>query len=153
MSQTAITSRQVVVFDLNAETYAVGITQVQEIIRYAKPRTVSGTDHAIRGVINLRGKIIPVVDLKARLGLPAALDTDNAKIVAVETAGGVAGMIVDDVAEVLTLDDADLDGVPDFAQHAHYVEGVAKVGDRLILLLQPDALFDVELGTAYAEAA
>jgi purine-binding chemotaxis protein CheW len=150
---TTASGRQVVVFELQGETYAVGIQHVQEIIRYTLPRTVSGTDPAIRGVINLRGKIIPVIDMKMRLAIDGVIDTETAKIVVVETSVGVAGIIVDEVAEVLTLDASALDVVPDFAHHASYVDGVAKVGDRLILLLEPDSLFAIELGASYAAAA
>ena len=142
-------------FDLNGETYAVDIQLVQEIIRYVTPRTVAGTDHAVRGVINLRGKIIPVCDLKARLGLEEVLDSQNAKIVIVETEIGVAGMIVDEVAEVLTIGATELDDVPEYAGHAPFVTGVAKIGDRLIVLIDPSSLFAIPLGdeATYAAAA
>ena len=153
MAPTAPTSRQVVVFELQGETYAVGIQHVQEIIRYTLPRSVSGTDPAIRGVINLRGKIIPIIDMKMRLAIDGVIDPESAKIVVVETSVGVAGIIVDEVAEVRTLDASSLDVVPDFAAHAAFVDGVAKVGDRLILLLEPDSLFAIELGNSYAVAA
>lgn len=134
-------TRQVVVFVLNDESYAVDITAVQEIIRFAPPRSVSGSDAAVRGVINLRGKIIPVCDLKWGMGLGGREDPETAKIVVVESDAGVAGLIVDDVAEVLTLTGRELDAVPGYAAHASFVDGVAKVGDRLILLLAPERLF------------
>lgn len=140
-------------FELEGETYAVSIQHVQEIIRYSPPRTVAGTDPAIRGVINLRGKIIPVIDMKMRLAIDGVIDPESAKVVVVETSVGIAGIIVDEVAEVRTLDESSLDVVPEFTAHAAYVDGVAKVGDRLILLLEPDSLFAIELGTSYAAAA
>jgi purine-binding chemotaxis protein CheW len=147
------TWRQVVAFDLNDETYGLDIQRVQEIIRYAEPRTVAGADSSIRGVINLRGVIVPICDLKERLGLDRALDAENAKIVILETAHGAAGLIVDDVEEVVTLDADSLVAVPAFTGSAAFVEGVAKVGTRLILLLDADALFEIDIAAAFAEAA
>src|SRR5437870_9968302 len=105
------THRQLVVFSLGEEEYALPITQVQEIIRYTEPRAVASEAAWIRGVISLRGKIVPVCDLAARLGLSTEL-ADNAKIVIVETDGGTAGVIVDEVEEVLTVDEGQLDAVP-----------------------------------------
>jgi purine-binding chemotaxis protein CheW len=145
MGIAAAAARQVVVFDLAGEPYAVDIHRVREIIRYTPPRSVSGAAESIRGVINLRGAIVPVGDLKARLGVPPALDEARAKIVLVETAAGVAGMIVDDVAAVQTLTDDDVDEVPPTARCAAFVGGVARVDDRLLVLLDPDALFAPEL--------
>src|SRR3954451_8667571 len=92
-------AQQLVVFTLGDEEYALPITQVQEIIRYVEPRAVASEEPWIKGVISLRGKIIPVCDLAARLGL-SNVRADGAKIVIVETAGGTAGVIVDDVEEV-----------------------------------------------------
>lgn len=131
-------AQQLVVFSLGDEEYALPITQVQEIIRYAEPRAVASEQIWIKGVISLRGKIIPVCDLASRLGL-ATERVESAKIVIVETAGGTAGVIVDDVEEVLTLDDESLDAVP--AAGTEFIEGIAKVGDRLVVLLSPDGIF------------
>src|SRR4051794_41229935 len=110
MAET-IGNGQLVVFSLGEEEYALPIEQVQEIIRFAEPRAVASDAPWIRGVISLRGKIVPVCDLAARLGL-AAERAENAKIVIVETVGATAGVIVDDVEEVLTVDASHLDAVP-----------------------------------------
>ena len=143
-------AQQLVVFSLGEEEYALPITQVQEIIRYAEPRAVASQDAWIKGVISLRGKIIPVCDLAARLGL-AGERAANAKIVIVETAGGTAGVIVDDVEEVLTLEQEQLDAVP--AAGSDVIEGIAKIGDRLVVLLDPDSIFaGTRLDTAAAAA-
>src|SRR5437870_4403206 len=91
-------ARQLVVFSLGEEEYALPIERVQEIIRFTEPRSVASRDPWLRGVISLRGKIVPVCDLAARLGLPAG-QADSAKIEIVETDTGTAGVIVDDVEE------------------------------------------------------
>jgi purine-binding chemotaxis protein CheW len=131
-------AQQLVVFSLGDEEYALPITQVQEIIRYTEPRAVASEEPWIEGVISLRGKIIPVCNLAGRLGL----ETDhfeNAKIVIVETAGGTAGVTVDEVEEVLTLDEEQLDAVP--GAGTEFIEAVAKIGDRLVVLLNSDGIF------------
>jgi purine-binding chemotaxis protein CheW len=135
---TEETTRQLVIFSLGSEEYALPITRVQEIIRYTEPRSVASQTAWIRGVINLRGKIVPVCDLAARLGL-ALERPEAAKIVIVETAVGTAGVIVDDVDEVLTVTPEQLEDVP--TADAAYVDAVAKVGERLAILLNPDGLF------------
>src|SRR3954462_8499782 len=131
-------AQQLVVFSLGDEEYALPITQVQEIIRSPEPRAVASEERWLKGVIRLRGKIIPVCDLAARLGR-ATERADGAKIVIVETDGGTAGVIVDDVEEVLTLDHDQLDAVP--AAGTEFIEGIAKIGDRLVVLLSPDGIF------------
>jgi len=139
-------AQQLVVFSLGDEEYALPITQVQEIIRYTEPRAVASESVWIRGVISLRGKIVPVCDLASRLGL-AAEPVSNAKIVIVETVDGTAGVIVDDVEEVLTVDEAQLDAVP--AAGTEFIEAIAKIDDRLVVLLNPDGIFaGVDIATA-----
>jgi purine-binding chemotaxis protein CheW len=137
-------ARQLVVFSLGSEEYALPITQVQEIIRYAEPRAVASETPWIRGVISLRGKIVPVCDLGLRLALASELASD-ATIVIVETHAGTAGVIVDEVEEVLTVESEQLESAP--GAGSELIDSVAKVGDRLIILLDPEGLFaGVELG-------
>jgi purine-binding chemotaxis protein CheW len=135
---TEATTRQLVIFSLGSEEYALPITRVQEIIRYTEPRSVASQTPWIRGVINLRGKIVPVCDLAERLGLTHERP-EAAKIVIIETETGAAGVIVDDVDEVLTVSPDQLEDVP--TADASYIDAVARVGDRLAILLNPDGLF------------
>ena len=136
-------AQQLVVFSLGDEEYALPITQVQEIIRYTEPRAVASEAAWIKGVISLRGKIVPVCELAARLGLHAEV-TPNAKIVIVETAGATAGVIVDEVQEVLTVDSSQLDSVP--AAGTEFIDAIAKIDDRLVIMLNPEGIFSgVEL--------
>lgn len=130
------------VFSLGDEEYALPITQVQEIIRYAEPTGVAAAIPWIRGVISLRGKIVPVCDLGTRLGI-CTEPASAAKIVIVETDAGTAGVIVDEVEEVLTVAGEQLESVPGAGAD---IAAIAKVGDRLIILLDPESLFSgVEL--------
>ena len=131
-------ARQLVVFNLGDQHYALPIGQVHEIIRYTEPRSVVSRADWVKGVISLRGQIIPVYDLAIRLGVPSRL-SHHAKIVIVETGTEVAGVIVDGVDEVLTIDADQLQPAP--GTDPTVIEAIAKVGDRLIVLLHPCATF------------
>jgi purine-binding chemotaxis protein CheW len=136
--QEEFTVQQLVVFSLGSEEYGLPITAVQEIIRYSRPRTIPSSPMSVRGVINLRGKIIPVCDLKQRLGLYGE-EGEEGKIVIVEAGPVTAGLIVDEVDEVLTVEDEQLEAPP--SQNEGYISSVAKVGDRLLVLLDLQRLF------------
>ena len=133
-----ITSQQLVVFSIGSEEYALPIGAVHEIIRYTEPRSVTSDVPWIRGVIGLRGKIIPIYDLASRMMLPVA-DADFGKIVIVETGTGQAGVLVGDVEEVLTVTSEQLEAVP--TADTQTIESIAKIGDRLVILLNPEGLF------------
>jgi len=135
---------QLVVFSLGEEEYALPITHVQEIIRYTEPRGVASQTPWVKGVISLRGKIVPVYDLASRLGLEVS--SVASKIVMVESGDQMAGVIVGDVEEVLTLTSEDLDEVP--AAGAACIQAIAKVGDRLVVLLDPAGIFAGEPGAS-----
>ena len=133
-----ITSQQLVVFSLGGEEYALPIGSVHEIIRFTEPRSVASDQPWIHGVIGLRGKIIPIYDLAARMGLPAPQE-ELGKIVIVETGGSQAGVVVGDVEEVLTVTEDQLEDIPTTGNDA--INSIAKIGDRLVVLLDPEGLF------------
>src|SRR6266516_3972712 len=93
--------QQLVVFELGAELYGVEIARVHEIIRLQAVTRVPRSPAFVEGVINLRGKVIPVVDLRRRFGLPSADHTRSTRIVVVEIGDQVVGIVVDGVSEVL----------------------------------------------------
>ncbi|WP_320669638.1 chemotaxis protein CheW [Patulibacter defluvii] len=130
-------AQQLVVFTLGAEEYGLPIAQVQEIIRYTPPRSVAAGGGWVRGVIALRGKIVPVHDLVRRLGL-APVATTPTKIVMVDGGRGAAGVVVDDVTEVLTVGGDRIDPPP---AGSAAVSGIARIDDRLVVLLDAVALF------------
>jgi purine-binding chemotaxis protein CheW len=146
ITEVASLAQQLVVFSLGEEEYALPITQVQEIIRYTEPRAIASDVPWIKGVISLRGKIVPVCELGSRLGLFAERP-DQAKIVIVETENGTAGVVVDEVEEVLTVEADQLDTVP--GSSSDVIEAIAKIGDRLVILLNPEGIFSgIELAAA-----
>jgi purine-binding chemotaxis protein CheW len=136
MSDT--TSQQLVVFSLGSEEYALPIGSVHEIIRFTEPRTVASEAAWIRGVIGLRGKIIPIFDLASRMELDV-VDSEPGKIVIVESGTGQVGIMVDEVEEVLTVSSEQLEDVP--SANSDSIEAIAKIEDRLVILLNPEGLF------------
>jgi purine-binding chemotaxis protein CheW len=144
-----ITSQQLVVFSIGSEEYALPIGAVHEIIRFTEPRSVASDVPWIRGVIGLRGKIIPIYDLAARLGLQ--VETTPGKIVIVEAGAEQVGVMVDEVEEVLTVDEAQLEPVA--AASRESIESVAKIDDRLVILLNSDGLFSRGIAEELAAAA
>jgi purine-binding chemotaxis protein CheW len=133
-------ARQLVVFTLGAEEYGVPITLVQEIIRYTAPRPIPGSPPHVEGVINLRGRIIPVVDLRSRFGAFGERP-EEAKIVIVELSEATVGIIVDEVKEVLTVSADQTEPPPEGAGDAEYLEAVAKLEGRLLVILDMTKLF------------
>ncbi len=142
--------RQYLSFTLAGGDYAVGILQVKEILQYETITGVPGTPRSIRGVINLRGSVVPVVDLAVKLGLPETPLTRLTCILIVEVELGgartVLGVIADSVSEVIELGRDDVEGPPAFAAHATMgcVVGMGKVGRRFILLLDVDRVVSAD---------
>jgi purine-binding chemotaxis protein CheW len=146
MSQQA-NHRQLVVFTLGAEHYALPIHAVNEIIRWSEPRSVASRAEWVRGVISLRGRIVPVYDVAARLGLTSKL-SEQSKIVIVEAGGEIAGVIVDTVEEVLTVSDDQIEEAP--GADPAMIEAIVRIDDRLIVLLTLNTIFatDADLTVA-----
>jgi purine-binding chemotaxis protein CheW len=134
---------QLVVFKLGEEEYGVPITQVQEINRLVTPTKIPKSPEFVEGVINLRGKIIPIIDLKKRFSLPLTDSTDDTRIVVIEIAGNTVGVIVDAVSEVIRINSSNIEPAPAIISSidAEYLSGVGKVDDRLLILLELNKVF------------
>jgi purine-binding chemotaxis protein CheW len=131
-------SQQLVAFTLSGERYALPISSVSEVIRHTRPRSITTTDPWVRGVIGLRGKIIPIYDLAARLTLPATPPAESDKIVIVDTASGPIGITVEEVDEVLTITPDQIEAVPGGEAGGEIV----RLGDNLLILLDPALIAD-----------
>jgi purine-binding chemotaxis protein CheW len=142
-------SRQLVVFTLAGEHYALPIQQVQEIIRYSAPRTVASPIEWLRGVISLRGRIVPVYDVGTRIGRRTEVG-EQSKIVIVEVGSETAGVIVDAVEEVLTVSDSQIENAP--SADASLIQAIVRVDERLVALLRLDTFFETA-GSAELPAA
>lgn len=143
MSESTFTNEvQIVVFRLDKEEYAVSILQVQEIKRMTDITRVPHTPDYIKGVINLRGSVLPVIDLKKRLNLTLADYNDNTRIIIVKVEDLSIGIIVDAVSEVLTINSECIEPAQSVVGgvSTDYLSGVGKLDNRLIILLNLEAL-------------
>jgi purine-binding chemotaxis protein CheW len=131
-------SYQLVVFRLGGEHYALPIQQVQEIIRYSDPRSVASPSDWLRGVISLRGRIVPVYDVAARIGVRTEV-SEQTKIVIAEIGTETAGVIVDSVEEVLTVTEEQISATP--TADSPLIQSIIRVEGRLVALLTLDSLF------------
>jgi purine-binding chemotaxis protein CheW len=147
--------RQLVVFQLGAELYGCEISRVHEIIRLQSVTKVPRAPAFVEGVINLRGKVIPVVDLRRRFGLPTADHTRASRIVVVEIGDQVVGIVVDGVSEVLRVNSAIVEPPSPVVTgiDSEYLHGIAKLADRLVILLDLDRILAREERRALEVAA
>jgi len=133
---------QMVTFSLGSEEFGVDIMKVQEIIRIPPVTRVPKARSYIEGVINLRGNVIPIVNLRSRFGMPPGEETDLSRIVVLQIDSKVFGVMVDSVTEVLWLDSEAIEPPPPIAlgMDSNYIRGVGKIGERLLILLKLDQL-------------
>lgn len=150
---------QYLTFRLGDEEYAVGILQAKEIIAYGILTKVPHTPPSVRGVINLRGTVVPVIDLAVKFGLAAGLVTDRTCIVIVEVdIGGnhaIMGIIADSVSQVVALPDDKILPPPAFGTTVaiDYLRGMAKADDKFVLVLDIDKVLTAEDSAAASSDA
>ncbi|MHB8828583.1 MAG: chemotaxis protein CheW [Syntrophales bacterium] len=135
-------------FTLAEEEYGIGILKVKEIIGIMAITTVPRTPDYMRGVINLRGKVIPVVDLRLKFGIEAMDYTERTCIIVVDIDGEgkkiQMGIVVDSVSEVMNIKSGDIEDTPDFGSrlNTEYILGMAKTGGRVKILLDIDRVLN-----------
>jgi len=146
---------QLVTFGLGNEEFGVDILAVQEINRMMELTRVPQSPPEVEGVINLRGKIIPVLDLRKRFGLAESEQNEHSRIIVVEVHGRVLGFIVDRVHEVLRVDRTIVEPAPQMvcSIDSDFIAGVGKLEDRLLILLDLNKLFDAGVAEAAVRAA
>jgi purine-binding chemotaxis protein CheW len=154
-SRTATDEFQLVVFELGEERYGLDIATVYEIIRHQPVTAVPQAPAFVEGVINLRGRIIPVVDLRRRFGMMTGVLTKASRIVVCEAAGTRVGLVVDGVSEVLMVPNDAVEQTPEVASgyDTSYLRGIAKLGERLVILLDLGGLFGEVDAAALAATA
>ncbi|HLY67894.1 MAG TPA: chemotaxis protein CheW [Chloroflexota bacterium] len=137
--------QQVVVFDLSGEIYALDILHVHEIIRIQPVTPVPGAPDYVEGLINLRGRVIPVVDLRKRFNLRANEINDRSRIIVVQVSDDIVGVVVDAVSEVIMVS-------PDVVEPAakvvtglaaEYIRTIAKLNGQLVAVLNPDKILEI----------
>jgi purine-binding chemotaxis protein CheW len=137
---------QVVSFRLGGEEYGVNIAQVQEIIRMVEITHVPRAPHFMEGVINLRGQLIPIIDLRTRFGMPRIDPTKSTRIVVTEIGNKRVGIVVDSVSEVLNIPVENVEDAPEMVAGVgtEYIQGVGKLGERLIIMLDLSKVISTE---------
>jgi len=128
---------QIVVFSMGKELFGVAIEAVREIVRVPEITAIPEAPPFLEGMINLRGKILPVIDLRRRLKLSEAQRDKHTRVLITEDAGRLVGLLVDSVSEVMRITDGALEPPPEMISSigVEYLSAVAKAGGRLISLL------------------
>jgi purine-binding chemotaxis protein CheW len=137
---------QLVSFNLDEEEFGVDILKVKEINKMMQITRMPNSPNYVEGVINLRGRIIPVVDLRAKLGLEKKDYNKNTRIIVVEIADKTIGFIVDKVSEVLRIPKNVTETPPELVSsvNSEYITAVGKLEDRLLILLDLNKVFNLE---------
>ena len=143
---------QVVVCQLGDESYGLDIGSVYEIIRFRECTAVPAAPAFVGGVINLRGRIIPVMDLASRFGMTRGATTKSTRIIVAGTAEMRVGMVVDAVTEVLMIAEEALEPTPEVAagRDSDYIRGIAKLPEQLVIVLDLHALLGGRAASAQA---
>jgi purine-binding chemotaxis protein CheW len=141
---------QLVIFELGEENYGVDISAVESIIKMQAITKVPHAPSFVEGVTNLRGKVLPVIDLRKRFGLPTREATKESRIVIVSIGETGMGMVVDGVSEVLTVNDAEIEPAPAMVMTVDsvFITGIAKLGGRLVILLDLSVVLSTQEKTA-----
>lgn len=133
-------SEQLVVFQLASEEYAIPISQVKEIIRYNGAAKIPNTPAYMDGIINLRGKVISIIDLIEKFALAVEKGSDKQALI-VEAAGQEVGLVVDSVTEVIRLGSNAIEAVNGIAQSSEFIRSIGKLDKRLLIILDLNKLF------------
>ena len=156
----AVEPAQYLTFMLAQEQFAIGILGIKEIIEYQGVTEVPMMPPCVRGVINLRGAVVSVVDLRARFGRPSSLVSKRTCVVIVEAACGtderqVMGLLVDAVNEVLDISAGDIEPPPAFGARirSDFIQGVGKVRGKFVLLLDIDRALSIDEIAGVADVA
>lgn len=133
---------QLVTFTLDKEEYAVDILKVQEINRIVEITRIPNSPDYIEGVINLRGKVIPVINLRKKFGLNNRDTDDTSRVIIMDIQGVTNGLIVDSVSEVLRIPSNIVEPPPPMAaaMSSRFIQGIAKLENRLIILIDIDKM-------------
>lgn len=134
---------QLVTFMIGNEEYAVDILYVQEINRMIQITKVPNAPEFVEGVINLRGRVIPVIDLRTRLGMEKKEQDNNSRIIVIEVQGNTLGFLVDAVKEVLRIPSSITEVPPELVStiNSEYIKSVGKLEDRLLILIDLEKIF------------
>ena len=144
-AQTSATDLELLTFRLDDQDYALDIMSVREIRGWTRSTPLPHAPDYMKGVINLRGTVLPVMDLAVRLGLPERAQPDRSVIIVVIQAGAMTGLLVDAVSDIVTLSPDDLQAPPDMANgsSAGVVRNISLIEDNMVRVLDLAAVIDV----------
>ncbi len=131
-------------FNLKDKEYAVNIDGVREVRRIKAVTPIPGTLDFIEGVVSLRGKVVPIVNLRKKLGLDSEHGTVFHRVLIVEAHSHILGIAVDSIVGVITVDPANIEAPDEILRKAEYLVGVTKIGKRLILVADIEKLLSLE---------
>ena len=136
---------QMIIFDLSSEEFGIEITQAHEIVKMQDITELPQSSVFIEGIINLRGEIITIIDLRKRFNLEADVDKDT-RIIIADIENNKAGLIVDSISEVLRISSDDISEAPSRVAgiEKDYLQGIGKIDERLIILLNLDRLLSTD---------
>ncbi|HLE10718.1 MAG TPA: chemotaxis protein CheW [Bacteriovoracaceae bacterium] len=134
---------QYVTFAIGQEEYGIEIKQVQEITAYRTLTSLPNTPHYVKGILNLRGNVIPIMDPRIKFGMPEVEYNKSSVIIIFKTHEKTIGMIVDKISDVLTIEQAAIQETPEMAMNidTQFLNGVGKVGEKFIIILDIDKIF------------
>jgi purine-binding chemotaxis protein CheW len=137
-------TQQMIIFDIGTEKFGIKITRIHEIIRMKEITELPDSSEYFAGIVNRRGDIVSVVDLRKRFGLTEIVETDNTRIIIIDFEGKDVGLVVDGVSEVLHIDETNIDDPPQsmVGIKDDYLEGIVKVNDDIVIILELDNLLD-----------
>jgi purine-binding chemotaxis protein CheW len=149
---------QYLTFRLSREIYAVNVANIKEILEFCQVTQIPRTPDYMRGVINLRGNVVPVIDMRLKLGMPSAESTIDTCIIVMEICAGndtmMVGALADSVLEVLELDSGAMEEAPAIGTgiNSGVIKAMAKNGDDFIMILDIDEVFDLGGSTLLSES-
>lgn len=152
--QAAVPQVQIVTFRVGGEEFGLDVFQVHEILRYEPPTAMPRAPEFVEGVLDVRGTLVPVVDLRRRFETPEVRTDDDTRIVVVEHGGERLGLVVDSVTEVLRAPETAISPPPSYIRGlaAEFVRGIVRLGDRLVILMDLDRILTSQERIALASS-
>ncbi|MDT3701160.1 MAG: chemotaxis protein CheW [Thermincola sp.] len=143
----ASNERLYVIFRLGVEDFGLEINKIKEIIVFRETTNVPGSGELIEGIINLRGQVIPIFNLRRKFALPIVEYSRNTRMVVVEISGHTVGIVVDGVSKVMVITEDVIEKPSSLITakvDSNYISGVAKLGEKLVILLSLDRVLNIE---------
>lgn len=142
VTEVSASTGQYLVFSLGGEEYAIDILKVQEIKRYEKTTRIANTPAFVKGVTNLRGVIVPIIDLRIKFSLDSAEYSEDTVFIVVNVKGKIVGFVVDKVSDVMTLDADIMQPTPDFtvSVSSDFIKGLVSIEERMLIVVDIERL-------------